>query len=215
MPEKRNPYVRYTLVLGLIALVCSLGVAVVYSVTREAIRRNEAKVFQEAMRNVVPEATRFAPVGAEGDAARVIKALDDTNAVRGYISESRVTGYGGQLAVMVGVRADLDEIAGIQVLSHSETPGLGARLDEVKTDVTLWSKLAGMFGGCAKKAPPGKKAFQEQFRGLTFNQLRVVKSTDEKGVVALTAATITTEAVTKAVEEGVNTIRRIVGEPKP
>lgn len=40
-------------------------------------------------------------------------------------------GYGGDLKIMVGIDLDAALITGMEVVSHSETPGLGARISEV------------------------------------------------------------------------------------
>jgi electron transport complex protein RnfG len=39
-------------------------------------------------------------------------------------------GFGGDLKVMVGYDLDQDKLAGIQIISHKETPGIGARVTE-------------------------------------------------------------------------------------
>lgn len=41
-------------------------------------------------------------------------------------------GYGGDVGVMVGIRVDSGELAGIGVTTHKETPGLGSRAAEPK-----------------------------------------------------------------------------------
>ncbi len=45
----------------------------------------------------------------------------------GYCLESTSSGFGGDLTLMVGYDADAT-LRGVQVISHSETPGLGARV---------------------------------------------------------------------------------------
>lgn len=40
------------------------------------------------------------------------------------------TGYGGPIEAMVAVADDMNTVAGLTVLSHGETPGLGARITE-------------------------------------------------------------------------------------
>ncbi len=42
-------------------------------------------------------------------------------------------GYGGKIFLLVGVKAD-GEIAGVRVVSHRETPGLGDYIDAAKSD---------------------------------------------------------------------------------
>lgn len=40
------------------------------------------------------------------------------------------TGYGGPIEAMIAIEADMNTVAGLAVISHGETPGLGARIDE-------------------------------------------------------------------------------------
>ena len=80
--------------------------------------------------------------------------------------------------MLVGIAAAENNIAGIRVLSHSETPGLGA--------------LA------------VRESFYRSFDGLKLAPLRVVKSSPEIGEIeAITSATITTKAITDAVNEAI------------
>lgn len=39
-------------------------------------------------------------------------------------------GYGGDLKIMVGIDLGAENMTGMEVVSHSETPGLGARIEE-------------------------------------------------------------------------------------
>ncbi len=48
--------------------------------------------------------------------------------------ETAAKGYHGDIGVMVGVDAEKNEVTGVSIVSHSETPGLGARITE--TDFT-------------------------------------------------------------------------------
>ena len=49
----------------------------------------------------------------------------------GYCVESTAGGFGGDLSLMVGFDAT-GEIKGVSIISHSETPGLGARVDNAE-----------------------------------------------------------------------------------
>lgn len=97
--------------------------------------------------------------------------------VVGYVFETEGTGYGGAVKVMTGITAEGD-ISGIAILDQSETPGLG--------------------GNCTKES------FQEQFKQKAAN-IEVVKNqaAGEGQIEALTGATITSRAVTSAVNAAV------------
>jgi Na+-translocating ferredoxin:NAD+ oxidoreductase subunit G len=50
-------------------------------------------------------------------------------------------GYGGDIGLMVGVNLETDRIIGVAVTTHSETPGLGAK---VKTDPKFTTQFKGL-----------------------------------------------------------------------
>ena len=88
-------------------------------------------------------------------------------------------GYGGQIQLMVGISKE-GKLAGIKILSQSETPGLGA-------NATLPS-------------------FYEQYKEKPISKdLEVVKSgtSEDNQIQALTGATITSKAVTTGVNEAI------------
>jgi len=92
-------------------------------------------------------------------------------------------GYGGAIGVIVAIDLENDQIMGIGVTTHSETPGLGSR---------------------AKDDP----AFARQFRGMTMKDL--FKITAEGGKIdALSGATVTSRGVAGAVQSVSEMYRRL------
>lgn len=87
--------------------------------------------------------------------------------------ESFGKGFGGEIGVMVAVNLENDEIEGIGVTTHSETPGLGSR---AKTD----------------------PAFSAQFKGRSIKELFKVRADGGK-IDAITGATISSQGVCGAV----------------
>ena len=81
------------------------------------------------------------------------------------------TGYGGEIDVMVGLSMD-GKLAGISVMTHSETPGLGARITET--------------------------AFTEQFRGLPLEG-GVQLSGDGGTIDAVSGASFSSKGVISAI----------------
>lgn len=82
-------------------------------------------------------------------------------------------GFGGDMGVIVGVNLENDEIVGVGVTTHSETPGVGSK---AKTDPEF----------CA------------QFKGLSINDPFQVKA-DGGQIDALSGATISSRGVCGAV----------------
>jgi electron transport complex protein RnfG len=82
-------------------------------------------------------------------------------------------------------------IQGMKILSQAETPGLGAKITEVKYgDKWPW--------------------FQHQFIGKKGDNLQVDKDGGE--IKSVTGATISSRAVTKAVREGVLKLEKLLGK---
>jgi electron transport complex protein RnfG len=101
---------------------------------------------------------------------------DDGRPVAAILAPVAPDGYNGAIHLLVGLTAD-GTITGVRVLSHSETPGLGDRIERAKSDWIL------QFDGKSLAKPPPEK-------------WAVVK---DGGVFdALTGATITPRAVVKA-----------------
>lgn len=92
----------------------------------------------------------------------------------GYVFTTVSKGYGGDITVMTGVDSD-GAVTGIEFLTISETAGLGMNAQ--------------------------KDSFKQQFRGHA-GKIGVSKnSPSENEIQALTGATITSRAVTSAVNE--------------
>lgn len=172
--------IRLVLVLTVICLIASSLLAVTYSLTKEKIRAQEEKVEQEALATVVPEAVSFLK---EADYYR---ALDEEGDVIGYAFVGQGKGYSSTLRIMIGIDTEAN-IKGIKILGQRETPGLGARVDEVAVEGTMWDVLRG------KKIVKGEPWFQVQFRG--------VRNLDE--IQGITGATITSDAVVEIVKEAI------------
>lgn len=97
--------------------------------------------------------------------------------------ESAGKGYGGDMGLMVGVNMTDDNIIGVGVTTHAETPGIGAK---AKTD----------------------KAFVSQFKGLSIKDNFAVKF-DGGQIDALSGATITSRGVTGGVNEAREIFERL------
>jgi Na+-translocating ferredoxin:NAD+ oxidoreductase RnfG subunit len=115
-------------------------------------------------------------------------------------------GYSSTIETIVGVTTG-GSICGIKIVSQKETPGLGAKVQEVASRNTLWAVLS----GSAVDETGARPWFEEQYDGLGVEDLRVVKSRSEDGVLAITGATISSEAVTGSVGKGLAMLLGIVG----
>ena len=166
---------KFGLILGLICLIATLILAVTYEITKPKIDEQLRVEEQAALKRIIPDADSF-----------IKKSIGDTeyfDALKGgehvgYCLRITGTGYSGFIRMVVGIN-DAGVIRGLEVLEHQETPGLGARINEIK---------------------PGEKEpwFLRQFRNKNAATIAVRKNID-----AITGATISSKAVTDAVRKAV------------
>lgn len=182
--------IRLGLILLLITSISAVVLGLSNDITKDKIADAEALVSEEARKAVLPSANKFEEEDSEnivelvnGDAniLEVYKGLSDKDEVIGYAIKTASSGYGGNVEVITGISID-GTITGMNVVSHQETPGLGAN---ATTD-----------------------DFQNQFKEKSVQEeVVVVKATPQNNneIQALTGATITSDAVVK----GVNIAREL------
>ncbi len=125
---QKNRYVNYGLVLLAIAFISALILAVVNFATVPVIAANEKKSVELARKKVLPEAKTF-------DEAATVKAKDldfipaknDAGEIVGYVVSAAEGGYAGPINFVVGIGKD-GKLTGLDIISHQETPGLGAKI---------------------------------------------------------------------------------------
>ncbi len=156
------------LALGMSCLFCSAMLGGAYALTKEPIEKAQAEKTKSAISQVLPH---FETLEFEDD--HHYYTAFDGNQIVGYAIESSAMGFGGSINLMVGITPD-GVVYNTSVLSHSETPGLGAKCN---TDTK----------------------FMDQWKGFdpSVKQLSVKK--DGGDVDAITASTITSRAYTQAV----------------
>lgn len=176
--------------LGAIALVCGLLLAVVNALTEKRIAKVNAEKTSRAIAQVLP-AFAGEPVDTvvllDGREFNVHKAMMGDSTV-GYAVEAVSAGFGGPINMMVGFTAD-GEICSTAVISHSETPGLGAK--------------------CTSD-----QKFMAQWKGLDPSVATLSVKKDGGSIDAITASTITSRAYTQAVANALDTFRSI-NAPEP
>lgn len=174
--KKIKEYAAPTIVLFVICIVAAFLLAVTNNVTAPKIAEVNAENEAKARLVVFADAKSFGEETVNADGIRLVPALDESGATIGYVVVTAEKGYGGDISVMTGV--DLEgKVTGISILSMSETAGLGANASKESFLSQFVSKVAGMT--VTKNAPA------------------------ENEIKALTGATITTKAVTAAVEAAI------------
>lgn len=189
--------IKPSIVLFLVCAIMTGALAYVNGVTKPIIDENNKIAEQESLRTVYNDADNFldAKTGEElkteeidvsENIEKLYTAQKQGQSV-GYVVSVFSSGYGGKMKILVGIDNDLN-IKGISLVSHNETPGLGANVTN--------PKFTGQFLG---KAPQKE-----------FNVVKRVPNDDDE-IQAITAATVTSKAVTKGVNEAVALVRSIIG----
>ncbi len=182
-------------ILLVITLCAGLILGFVYQITKEPIARAEEEAAKKAYAEVFPQASDFNMLemsltegsvgyeewknaGYEGvDIVNVLAALDEGSNRIGYVlTVTSHEGYGGDITFTMGISND-GTLNGISILSISETAGLGMKAEAV---------------------------LKPQFAGKNVSSFTYTKTgaTSDSQIDAISGATITTNAVTTAVNGG-------------
>lgn len=183
------------IILFIITLIAGAALGFVYNITKEPIAQAEAKALEDAYKEVFAAADHFEELdsfqnpkeGAVGewidngfenvDVNTALKAMDSTGQFLGYVIKLTThEGYGGDIVFTMGITGD-GTINGISILSISETAGLGMRAEEV---------------------------LKPQYADKKTTAFTVTKTgaTSESQIDAISGATITSNALTNAVNGG-------------
>jgi electron transport complex protein RnfG len=128
------------LLLGLMTLLASATLAWASSATRGAIAEAEARDLRDSLAQVLPE--DFADndlladntdidIGTEKP-LRVYRARSG-GAVQGVVFTVIGKGYGGEITILIAIDKE-GRILGARILKHTETPGLGDKIETAKSE---------------------------------------------------------------------------------
>lgn len=192
MPEsKAKSIIKTGLILFAITAVSALLLAVVNGVTAPIIESNSIEKTNASMRSVFKDAKDFVKVERDADTDKTVTeiylAKDESSATIGACICVSPNGYGGAIDMVVGVGADT-RVTGVDIISQSETAGLGAKAVE--------------------------EEFRNQFIGKGIVN-KVVKSNAEAKddeINAITSATITSKAVTDGVNTAISETERVLAK---
>lgn len=200
----KGGFMKDALILFAITLVAGACLGGVYEATKEPIAAANLAAKEEAYRTVLPDAASFesddmtevmasanAEVGGLGYGNVTIDetavALDGSGVPMGYVvTTTSKDGYGGAITVSVGVLAD-GTVNGIAFLTLAETAGLGMNAD------TDW---------------------KNQYADKNVDAFSVTKNgaSAENEINAISGATITSNAVTGAVNTAVYFVKNCLAQ---
>ena len=180
---------RSALLLGLFALIGTALVALTYTGTQERIAEAERKYMLRSLNAVIPRSqydndmfNDVIEISSEkflgtAEPVQVFRARLGGQPTAVAFAVIATEGYVGPIKLLVGIDIR-GEITGVRILTHKETPGLGDKIEERRSD---W--ILGFDGRSLQNTE--QKSWQVKRDGGEFDQL--------------TGATITPRAVVKAV----------------
>jgi len=118
--------VDYAWKLALICALAALLLAGVNLLTKDKILLQAQEEEFNSVKEVLPRGERFEAV-KEGDKVLYYKVYNKDEEFLGVAFKASAKGYSSIIEVIVGMYSD-GRIAGIKILSQSETPGLGSRV---------------------------------------------------------------------------------------
>ena len=174
--------------LLLICIVATALLGFTNQITAPKIEELAIKTQTEAKQNVLSIATDFSEektASLDGVDYAYYEGTANGETV-GYVFATSAKGYGGDIKIMVGIDKD-GAVTGVSILEIAETAGLGMN---------------------AKN-----ESFLNQYNGKS-NTLSVIKNGEkgENDIQALTGATITSNAMTKAVNIALDLYKEVGGE---
>ena len=135
------------------------------------------------MKVVLPDADGFQMENLKNDSMEeIVTAVYAAKDQSGYAVMVSPNGYNGAVSLAVGVLAD-GTVSGIDVISQSETAGLGAN--------------------CVKES------FKDQFAGKTEGIIVVKTGASGNQINAISSATITSKAVTSGVNAAISAVKEV------
>jgi Na+-translocating ferredoxin:NAD+ oxidoreductase subunit G len=164
--------IKFTAILAGVCAAAAIVLSFTYSITRPAILSQSEKETRQALEKVIPGADDYAK-----------KSFNDKDyyecykdkRLMGYALFASSKGYSGDIKMLFGINLQ-GTVLGVEILSQSETPGLGARCVEIKrNENSPW--------------------FLKQFIGKHAASLHI------NDIQTITGSTITSKAVLEGVRD--------------
>lgn len=182
---------RLIVVLTSLCIVSAIALAKIYDLTKGPIAHQKRLEVLRAIKTVLPpydnEPDRDMvqlpmKIGKRGNETQEMfyRGRKAGRLIGVAFKVTSPEGYGGNIEVMVGLLPN-GIINGVEVLSHLETPGLGAKIREAK--------------------------FKDRFKKRNLSNTKWAVKKDAGDIDGITGATISSRAVIKAVKEGLEFYR--------
>ncbi len=189
--KRESNFINMVSTLVMVTAVAALALGGVYNLTKGPIEEAKLRKKQEAIEAVLPPferiETRMVKSAHEADSLEFNLAFDAQGELVGVaINTFTNRGFSGRIRVMVGLLPD-GTINNTSVLEHKETPGLGDKMQQNKSNWSL------------------------QYNGVHPAQIDLRMTKDGGQIDGITAATITARAFSDAVQRAYDTFEQNKG----
>jgi electron transport complex protein RnfG len=174
--------IKLALILMIFATVACVGLAFVYGKTKAVIDRHSKEDLQNAITELFPDADSFDDITGDitssdsGITFHNEYSVTNNGKIIGAAIQASGGSYGGPIMVLVGVTPN-GTISRIKIMSHTDTPGLGANAAKHNYYVDKKKKIT----------------FYGQFAGKKVTDPFEAKN----DIIAISASTITSTAVSR------------------
>lgn len=163
----------FVMVLSLfvVCALSALGLSYLYVNTKPRIEQNKLLKENSLKKHLLEYADKFVTKNING--LTFEEGYDKNGRLVGFILGSKCNGYGGEIEYIVAISTYLPfKILSVKILSHKETPGLGANLT--------------------------KEKFITQFIDKNAQELFLKRDNSNGAIDSITGATITSRAITNS-----------------
>lgn len=179
--KEKIEIVKTGAILFLITAVSAGLLAAVNAKTAPVIVQNEIVKQENARRSVLPEADGFEEcIIPEEKKDKTVSAVYKATNDSGYVVTVSPVGYGGEISMAVGISSN-GKVSGVNIISNSETAGLGAKCTD--------------------------ESWLKQFSGKSDNITVAKTGAKDNQINAISSATITSKAVTAGVNAALDSVK--------
>lgn len=172
-------FFKIALVLVITAAGSGALLSIADAVSAKKIAANQQRAVEEGIRIIEPNADKI-----EEKVKDVYAVSNSRGEKLGYVFLTQGQGYAGPIKLLCGVDSRLSYVLGIEVIESTETPGLGARINE--------------------------DSFKSQFKGISIlNKIGCVKGqASGSDISAITGATISSRSVVNIINSAIEDLKQ-------
>lgn len=175
--------IKIICVLTFTCVICAFLLSFTFSIAKEKIALNAKKSIEEAIFLIMPQTKKIEELKLKDSI--IYKLFDGKNNFIGYSFLAEGDGYQGKIKMLAISDTNIKNLEGIEVIESVETPGLGAKIQEL--------------------------FFKEQFKKLNVSSIiECIKGDTAKDnqIKAITSATVSSRSVVGILNKRIEKLRK-------